>query len=71
MRIGEAAKRLNVTTQTVRTYIQQGKLCCDWTPNGQRVISEQQLNDFIGPEKPPIPERQPATYAPAQDANKN
>ena len=51
MRIGEAAKRLNVTTQTVRTYIQQGKLRCDWTPNGQRVISEQQLNDFIGPEK--------------------
>lgn len=48
MRIGEAAKRLHVTTQTVRTYIQQGKLQCDWTPNGQRIISEQQLNDFIG-----------------------
>ena len=48
MRIGEAAKRLHVTTQTVRTYIKQGKLECDYTPNGQRIINERQLNDFLG-----------------------
>ena len=48
MRIGEAAKRLDVTTATIRNYIKKGILECEKTPSGQVRITEQQLAKLIG-----------------------
>ena len=64
MRIGEAAKRLGVTAQTIRNYIREGKLECYWTPTGQRIITEEQLNKaLVGTPAEIEDTRQPAYYA--------
>jgi putative resolvase len=46
MRLGEAAKQLNVSTGSVRNYCDNGELKSSRTPHGQRVISQEDLNEY-------------------------
>lgn len=50
MRIGEAARALNVSVSTVRRYANEGKLEYDETPAGQRVFTQEHLDKFLGKE---------------------
>jgi putative resolvase len=46
MRIQDAATQLNVSTQSIRRYVNEGRLECNLTPSGQRVFSQEQVDDF-------------------------
>ena len=48
LRNHEVAKILGVSTQSVRRYVNEGRLECDYTPSGQRVFTKEQLEAFTG-----------------------
>lgn len=51
LKIGEAARYMNVSTSTVRTYADKGMLRCSRTPKGQRVFDREDLDSFMGKQK--------------------
>lgn len=46
-RIGEAAKLLCVTPQTVRKYAQQGKIKYTKTPGGQTIYLKASIDEYL------------------------
>lgn len=50
MRIGQVAQLLGVTTQSVRRYVNEGRLKSDHTPSGQRIFTQAHLDGFLGVE---------------------
>lgn len=48
LKIGEAAKRLGIDQQTVRSWTKKGKLNVIITPGGHRLYDEDELNVFFG-----------------------
>lgn len=48
LKIGEAARYLNVSTSAVRKYANDGVLPCEKTPKGQRVFDVAELDKFAG-----------------------
>ena len=51
MRVHEAAEILNVSPSSVRRFIKEGRLKCSFTPGGQRVVTQDQIDEFLGVEK--------------------
>ena len=47
LKVGEAAKKLAVTPQTVRKYRRQGKLIGYPTPGGQILYSEKEIDNYL------------------------
>lgn len=45
--IGEAAKRLRVSTQSLRAWAKMGKIHYFTTPTGRMLFSEENLNKVI------------------------
>lgn len=50
LRVHDVAEKLKVSTSTVRNYVQKGDLECDYTPTGQRVFTQEQVDAFLGKE---------------------
>lgn len=48
LRVSEVARQLNVSSHSVRKYVNDGKLACSLTPSGQRVFSQDQVDVFLG-----------------------
>ena len=67
LNIGQAAKYLNVSVDTLRLWDKSGKLLSLKTPGGHRRYDKTQLNSFIGVEENNTPKKQEepicATYA--------
>lgn len=67
LNIGQAAKYLNVSVDTLRLWDKSGKLLSLKTPGGHRRYDKTQLNSFIGVEENDTPKKQEeplcATYA--------
>ena len=70
MRIGEAAKKLNVSTWRVRDYCNNGELKYHLTPKGQRVFEQKDIDEFLG-RTPDTTEGITAFYLRASDGDKN
>lgn len=51
MRVGEAGKQIGVSSSTVRSYCNQGLLEYSLNPAGQRVISQEAIDSFMGRER--------------------
>ena len=47
LKVGQAAKKLAVTPQTIRKYRKQGKLNGYPTPGGQILYSEKEIDDYL------------------------
>lgn len=54
-RIGEAAKLLCVTPQTVRKYAQQGKIKYTKTPGGQTIYLKASIDEYLKSTDTPVP----------------
>lgn len=54
MRIGAAAKQLNITASTLRKYARDGDIDYTLTPNGHRVFTQEAINKFKGITPTPI-----------------
>ena len=54
-RIGEAAKLLCVTPQTVRKYAQQGKIKYTKTPGGQTIYLKASIDEYLKSTNAPVP----------------
>ena len=54
-RIGEAAKLLCVTPQTVRKYAQQGKIKYTKTPGGQTIYLKASIDEYLKSTDAPVP----------------
>lgn len=67
LNIGQAAKYLNVSVDTLRLWDKNGKLLSLKTPGGHRRYDRTHLNSFIGVEEDDILDKQEepicATYA--------
>lgn len=48
LRVHEVAEQLKVSPSTVRDYERAGKIDCSRTPSGQRVFTQEQVNNFLG-----------------------
>lgn len=48
LRVNDVARQLSVSTSMVRVYANKGQLNHRLTPSGQRVFSQQDVNDFLG-----------------------
>lgn len=48
LRIGEVARELHVTTQTVRRYVKDGRLQADLTPGGRYTFQRAYVDQFLG-----------------------
>ncbi len=61
LKVGEAAKKLALTPQTIRKYRREGKLKGYPTPGGQILYSEKEIDDYLKrlgggePEQEPTP----------------
>lgn len=53
LRIHKVAEQLGVSTSSVRLYVKDGKLDCSYTPSGQRVFTQEQVDRFLGVEEEP------------------
>jgi putative resolvase len=70
MRISEAAKKIGVSTSTLRAYCNNGRIKYRTNPGGQRIFEQNDIDDFLG--KPHTPkEGKTAYYVRASDGNKN
>lgn len=54
MRVGDAAKQLNISTSTVRKYCREGKINYQLNPAGQRYFLQQDIDDFLGISQPTV-----------------
>ncbi len=54
IRVGEVARELHVTTQTVRRYVKDGRLKTDLTPGGRYTFQRSYVDEFLGlePQRP-------------------
>jgi putative resolvase len=48
LRVHEVAEQLNVSPHAVRLYVIKGELECSYTPRGQRVFTQEQVDAFKG-----------------------
>lgn len=48
IRIGAAAKQLNISRSGLRVYALAGKIDFELTPSGQRVFTQKAIDDFLG-----------------------
>ena len=67
LRVKDVAEQLLVSPHTVRDYVNDGKLTCDYTPNGQRVFKQEYVDAFLG--KPTTPVR--VYYVRSSNGDKN
>lgn len=44
---GDVAKMLGVTTKTIQVYCNDGKLQCEWSPTGRRLIPKENLINYL------------------------
>lgn len=51
MRVNDVAKQLGISPSTVRKYTREGKLNYAKNPAGQRIFTQQDINDFLGIEE--------------------
>ena len=54
LRINEVGEQLGVTGQSVRRYVNDGRLKCDYTPSGQRVFTQEYVDEFLGKTLTPV-----------------
>lgn len=54
MRVSEAARILHVSPATVRNYCNAGLIETQRTPYGQRVITQEAIDQFLGKETEPV-----------------
>ena len=54
LRINEVGEQLGVTGQSVRRYVNDGRLKCDYTPSGQRVFTQEYVDEFLGKTPTPV-----------------
>jgi molybdopterin-binding protein len=47
LRIGEAAEALDISTDTLRRWIEDGRVAADRTSGGQRTIAREELNRLL------------------------
>lgn len=51
LKVKDVAEQLRVSTASVRHYANQGEIKYDLTPKGQRVFTQEYVNEFLGLEK--------------------
>lgn len=47
-KVMHVAEKLGVSASTIRKYVNEGKLQCDYTPAGQRIFTQKHIDDFLG-----------------------
>lgn len=67
-RVHEVAAQLNVGAHAVRSYVNKGQLECHYTPSGQRVFTQEQIDAFTGETKDDT--QQLAFYARSSNGDK-
>ena len=70
LKIGEAAKRLGIDQQTVRSWTKKGKLNVIITPGGHRLYDEDELNLFLGKQPTQTKTKDPVVYLYARVSTK-
>jgi len=63
LKLGEAAKMINITEKTLQKWDKTGKLVAKRTKNNRRYYTEEQINDFLGIETPQKPVGETVIYA--------
>jgi excisionase family DNA binding protein len=48
MRVSDAARVLGVSSSAVRNYCNQGRIIATRNPGGQRIITQDALDNFLG-----------------------
>lgn len=51
MRVNQVAKQLKISPSTVRKYANEGRIKHDLNPAGQRVFTQENIDEFLGIEK--------------------
>lgn len=51
LKVKDVAAQLRVSGSTVRYYVNSGLLECNYTPKGQRVFTQNQVDTFLGKEE--------------------
>lgn len=54
LRVKDVAEQLLVSPHSVRDYVNNGRLQCDYTPSGQRVFKQEYVDAFMGKPKTPV-----------------
>ena len=47
LRIGEAAEALDISTDTLRRWIEDGRVAADRTSGGQRTVAREEVNRLL------------------------
>lgn len=67
LKVKDVAEQLNVSPATIRHYTNTGRLQYNLTPSGQRVFTQEQVNEFLGIE----PEEKIVFYIRSSNGNQS